>query len=132
MQTPSTRVKGSRRKRGFSLVEIVVVVAIIAMLSGGVAVAVVRYKASEDIKITRINAGSIRAGVKSWWIDNDSATCPTLQQLVTDGVLDRGKSEVDAWGQPWRIVCERYDATVISKGPDKQPDTEDDIRVPAT
>jgi general secretion pathway protein G len=126
------KTKAHRRRRGFSLIEIVVVVAIIAMLSGGVAAAVVIHKQKQDIKITRINAGAVRAGIKTWWMENDSGTCPTIKQLVADGILDRGNVNADAWGEPWRIVCERYDATIVSKGPDKQPDTEDDIRVPSS
>lgn len=56
---------------------------------------------------------------------------PDVATLIADGALDRGKSAgSDGWGQPWKIECDRYDATIISKGPDKKADTEDDIRVP--
>jgi prepilin-type N-terminal cleavage/methylation domain-containing protein len=118
-------------RRGFSLIEVVVAIAIIAMVSGGVVVAVLKHKEKADANMTRVNAGAIRAGVKAWWIEHSVSECPNVKRLVDDGAIDRGKAvSQDAWGQPWKIVCEDHDATVISRGPDKTPDTEDDIRVP--
>jgi general secretion pathway protein G len=107
-----------------------VVIAIIAMISGGVAVAVIKHKEHADISMTRTNAQTIRLGVKSWWVTHDSATCPTIKTLVADGEIEKGKVAKDAWEQPWRLKCEDSDITVLSNGPDKAPDTEDDIRVP--
>lgn len=120
-----------RAQRGFSLLEIIVAIAIIAMISAGVTVAIMSQKKKADISLTTSNAQTIRGGVKTWWIDHDSASCPTIGRLVSDGAIDKSKStKMDAWGEPWLIKCEDYDAVVISKGPDKTPDTEDDIRVP--
>jgi len=117
---------------GFSLIEIVVAIAIIAMISAGITVAVIGYKKRADISLTRTNAQTIRLGVKAWWVDHDSGSCPSVRMLVADGALDRGKVDADAWRQrqPWAIKCEENDATIISTGPDKLPGTDDDIRVP--
>jgi prepilin-type N-terminal cleavage/methylation domain-containing protein len=135
MQTQTFRLSSPRLNRrargGFSLLEVLVVIAIIAMLSGAVAVAVIKHKEQADISMTRTNAQTIRLGVKSWWVTHDSATCPTVKTLVVDGELDKGKVAKDAWQQAWRLKCEDNDITVLSNGPDKLPDTEDDIRVPA-
>ncbi len=122
-----------RKRRGFSLLEIIVAIAIIAMISSGIAVAIIKQKRLADIKLTTTNADAIRIGVKTWWVDHNSSSCPTVPMLIADGAIDRSRStKADAWGQPWVIKCEDYDAVVISKGPDAQPDTEDDIRVPAS
>jgi prepilin-type N-terminal cleavage/methylation domain-containing protein len=121
-----------RARRGFSLIEVVVAIAIIAMVSGGVVVAVMKHQAESQKKMTKVNAAAIRNGVKSWWIDHQGSECPDVKVLVADGLIDRGKGvKQDAWGQPWKIVCENQEATVISRGPDRTPDTEDDIRVPS-
>jgi len=113
------------------LLEIIVTIAIISMISAAVTVAVVKYQEGAKIKLTRTNAQTIRSGVKSWWIDHDSSSCPTVQMLVADGALERGKSiKFDAWEQPWSIECKDSDVDVVSRGPDKTADTEDDIRVP--
>jgi general secretion pathway protein G len=127
------RISARRARRGFSLLEIMVAIAIIAMVSAGVTVAIVGYFNKAKITTTKTSAQTIRSGVKAWWLENDTSTCPDVKVLVTDGAIDRGKKVgEDAWGQPWRIVCELNDVTIISKGPDKLPDTEDDIRVPAS
>jgi prepilin-type N-terminal cleavage/methylation domain-containing protein len=120
-----------RAQRGFSLLEIIVAISIIAMISAGITVAIVAHKKKADISLTTTNAQSIRNGVKTWWIDHDSGSCPTIGKLVSDGAIDKGKStKMDAWGEAWLIKCEDNDAVIISKGPDKAADTEDDIRVP--
>jgi prepilin-type N-terminal cleavage/methylation domain-containing protein len=118
-------------RRGFSLLEIIVAIAIIAMVSAAVTVAIMAQKQKADISLTRTNAESIRNGVRTWWMENATSSCPTLQMLVADGALDKSKSlKGDAWQQPWRIECRDGDVSVVSKGPDKTPDTDDDIVVP--
>jgi prepilin-type N-terminal cleavage/methylation domain-containing protein len=118
--------------RGFGLLEIIVTIAIIAMVSAGVTVAVVGYFNKAKITTTKTNAQTIRSAIKTWWLDNDGSTCPDIKTLVADGAIDRGKKVAeDAWAQPWRIVCEQNDVTVVSKGPDKLAETEDDIHVPS-
>lgn len=124
-----TLIRKRRVRRGFSLFEIIVAVAIIAMISAGTAVAIGKVKAKSDITAMTSNAEAIRTAIKTWWLDHDG--CPTVGTLLQDGVMDKGKfTRKDRWDQPWVIKCEDGDATVISRGPDKLPDTEDDIRVP--
>ncbi len=119
-----------RRARGFNLIEIVVAIAIIAMLSAAITVGVVKIKKGQDIEITKTNAQSLRGAVKVWWALGNK-DCPTVTQLIADGALDKNRStKVDAWTQPWIIKCEGDDAIVLSRGPDKEAETADDIRVP--
>jgi general secretion pathway protein G len=123
----------ARRGRGFSLLEIVVVVAIIAMISAGITVAVTKHAADAKRRLSITNAVAIRQAVKAWWLENDASQCPTVKLLVADGSLDRRKNvELDAWMEPWKIECSSQDATVMSKGPDRKAQTEDDISVPET
>ena len=134
MQTTHTKRRHRRRRtsRGFGLIEIVVTVAIIAMISAAVTVGIMKIAERQKISLTRTNGESLRGAVKLWRsTEGDAATCPSVRVLIADGMLDRGKSaKTDAWGQPWVIQCDDSDATIVSAGPDKLPDTEDDIRVP--
>src|SRR6478735_8812245 len=78
-----------RAARGVSLIEIVVAVAIIAMLSAGITVAVVKIAGDAKKDLTRTNARSIRSAVKVWWATTgDAATCPTVAALIADGALE--------------------------------------------
>jgi general secretion pathway protein G len=131
LRTQHQRSLRRKRQAGLSLIEILVVIAIIAMISSGIAVAVIVQKQWADIRLTTVNAEAMRHGIKTWWLENGTSTCPTPKELVADGVIDRNKKvEQDAWGQPWTIQCDARDATIISRGPDKLLGTEDDIRVP--
>ena len=126
---------GQRRRhasRGFGLVEIVITVAIIAMISAAVTVGIMKIAERQKISLTRTNGETLRTAVKMWRAtEDDAAGCPSVPNLIADGMLDRGKAaKTDAWGQPWIIECDATDATIVSLGPDKLPDTGDDIRVP--
>ena len=120
-----------RARRGFSLLEIIVAIAIVAMISAAITVAIVAQKQKANISLTTTNAQTILNGANGWLLEHGSADCPTLQMLVSDGQLARSKTlKGDAWQQPWRIECKDHEVSVISRGPDKMPGTEDDIVVP--
>lgn len=105
-------------------------VAIIAMISAGVTVAVVKIANNQKIELTHTNARSLRSAINVWWAMGNQE-CPTVPQLIADGALDKSKStKTDAWNQPWSIKCEAGDAVVVSKGPDRAANTEDDIIEP--
>lgn len=134
MQTTHTQRKHHRRRasRGFGLLEIVVTVAIIAMISAAVTVGIMKIVERQKIALTRTNGETLRGAVKMWRAtETDAAGCPSVPTLIADGMLDRGKSaKADAWGQPWVIQCDDSDATIVSTGPDQRLHTEDDIEVP--
>src|SRR5690349_5748483 len=95
------------RQRGLALIEILVVIAIIAMVSSGIAVAVVIQQEKAKKRMTAVNAEAIRYGIKTWWLENGTGTCPTVKELVAEDIIERNKkAEQDAWGQPWRITCD--------------------------
>ncbi|HEY6722958.1 MAG TPA: hypothetical protein VI197_02970, partial [Polyangiaceae bacterium] len=84
------------------------------------------------VTATETDALNIRRGVATWWTDHDPSECPDFDALVTSGALDKGSHKSDAWGGAWHIQCAEGDVTVFSAGPDRQPDTADDIRAPPT
>jgi general secretion pathway protein G len=118
------------RSRGVTLVEMLIVVAIIAVISGSIGLAVFKHWQDARIRSTATGARQIREAVRAWWLEHGQEQCPSVADLLEDKTLDRDSPRVDAWGSDWRVECHDDDVTVTSAGPDRNPDTVDDIRVP--
>lgn len=116
--------------RGVTLVEVLIVVAIMAMLAGGVAFALLPKfgKAQEDT--ARQGALEIRKVVQAYQLDKPGE-CPTPGQLKKEGYLDRAGTSNDPWGGAYTIKCDDNEIYVSSAGKDKKRGTPDDIQVPA-
>lgn len=119
-----------RRARGVTLFEVLIVVAILAMVAGGVAVfALPRFQDSQK-KTAEAGARTIRMAVQQWQAANNETSCPTVSQLIQDKQLDSGQNTNDPWGNAYSLNCTDDEVTVISSGPDKKKGTKDDIAVP--
>jgi general secretion pathway protein G len=126
----SSRLRAKRLSRGVTLVEVLIVVAIIAMVAGGVAVfALPKYKEAQ-IKNAETGARIVRTAVQQWQAANNETTCPTMSQLVQEKQLDPGQSTNDSWNQPYTLTCTDDEVIISSNGPDKKKGTKDDIVVP--
>lgn len=115
--------------RGVTLVEVLIVVAIMAMLAGGVAFAYLPRMQETRVKTARQGALEIRKMVQLWQTENGT-DCPSLSQLKKDGYLDRAGASDDPWGEPFEINCSDNEIYVSSPGADKKGGTPDDIQVP--
>ena len=114
------------RREGMTLIEIMIVVAIIAMIAGGVAVALVPQLEKARIDSTKTDAQALRSAVMLYVADNPRG-CPTVEELVNERYLDGSRRTTDAWDTEFQISCEDGDIAVISAGPDLEFSTEDDI-----
>jgi len=124
------RLRRLRRGRGVTLFEVLIVVAILAMVAGGVAVfALPRFQDSQK-KTAESGARTIRMAVQQWQAANNETSCPTVSQLIQDKQLDSGQNTNDPWGQAYNLNCSDDEVTVSSNGPDKKKGTKDDISVP--
>jgi general secretion pathway protein G len=120
------------RVAGVTLVEVMIVVAIMAMVAGGVMVfALPRFREAQ-VSTAKSGALAMRRAVQDWQRMNNESTCPTVSQLIQGKHLDSASNTDDPWGQPYALVCTDDDVFVISAGPDKKKDTKDDVSVPAT
>ena len=129
MKYEKTRRARFRRARGMTLIEILVVITIIAMISGGVAISVMRAKDEADKTLTQTDATNIRSSVLLFRIANGSE-CPTMRRLREEEILDEGRRDEDAWGNLYRITCTGSRIKVMSNGPDGEADNDDDITAP--
>lgn len=119
-----------RRARGLSLVEVLIVVAIIAMVSGGVAFAAFAAKVEADKKHTKTSAQNLFHVVEAWRTMNSSSECPSLDHLLEANLISEASNVEDPWGERYSIACSDARVKVLSSGPDRKPDTDDDIHVP--
>jgi general secretion pathway protein G len=99
------RVRRLRKTRGVTLFEVLIVVAILAMVAGGVAVfALPRFQDSQK-KTAEAGARTIRMAVQQWQAANNETSCPTVSQLIQDKQLDTGQNTNDPWGRPTRSTA---------------------------
>ena len=125
----------SAAKRGFTLVELLVVVAILGILG-----AIGLQGVTGHIEKTRRTAAktavdNIKGAITSYMIDKKKSTPPNdLKVLIEpngdeDPYIDSGEGAlVDPWDNDYRIEVKGKRFVVISNGPDGSPGTEDDIR----
>ena len=129
------------RQAGFSLLEIIIVIAIIASLSAVVVVNVVAQQERANIQQTEIQLRNL--GTPLGLYRNDNRSYPTsdegLDALVENPgtarnwrgpYVDDENNIVDLWFSPieYERVGSKYRLT--SAGPDEELGTEDDIIVP--
>ena len=144
---------GARRALGFTLIEVMVVVAIIIILVGAVVAVGSNIRASSMIRATTgilqtlqsaeeeyiSQAGRESSNLPTTTFYGDLKTVPTvlkiLQKLPVTSVNTIGNTVVDPWGNPITFVPANPAATppvlkgyFFSNGPDGNPNTTDDIR----
>ena len=117
-------------QRGVTLFEVLIVVAILAMVAGGVAVFALPKFREAQITTAETGARVIRTAVQNWQAANNETSCPTISQLVQEKHLDPGQNTNDPWGQAYQLNCTDDDVVITPSGPDKKKGTKDDIRVP--
>lgn len=129
-QARRTRSIRRAHARGVTLVEVLIVVAIIALIAGGVAVFALPAFQKAQVKTAETAARTIRNAVHQWQALNAETACPTVSQLIEEKQIDPGTETNDPWGNGYSITCANDEVIVASMGPDKKKDTDDDIVIP--
>lgn len=136
--------KRFKSNSGMTLIEIMVVVAIIAGITGLVAVSVIGRKGEADIKLTKTQISNVLSALDQYRLDNHRypSTEQGLSALVekpSSGIVPKSypdggymkKVPKDSWGVEFSYASpgsHGNDAEVWSAGPDGEPDTEDDVK----
>jgi len=131
MQTNTKRTKTmARAARGFSLLELTLVLLIIGALMAVAAFNVMGQGTKARIKATKASMSVIKQGITSYWSEH-SAYPPDLNALITAKILEQKKLK-DGFEQPFWYAspgANNQPFDLRSSGEDKQFNTADDIDV---
>ena len=124
------RKAAARAARGMTLLEIMVVIAILGIVATAIGVGVVGYLNKAKIDACKAQVRNISQALEIFAADSDY---PNSLATLADGAMAplKQKQLKDPWGQefiynyPGQKNQQRYD--LCSKGPDRREGTEDDI-----
>ena len=122
-------------RRGFSLLEVIIAVTIVALLATLVVPRLTRFLAgaNEDKAVAEVN--SLANAVRLYITQNTTGNIDddfTLEVLLDgdDPYLENSADLIDPWGTPYEIIIpgeQNIEFDVMSYGPDKKFGGEDDI-----
>ncbi len=122
-----------RRKAGFTLIEVLLVVAILGVLATVVVVNVSGRREPAMIRATRASIAAVSTAIDLYEVDTGRRPS-SIQDLLRDpgapnwnGPYIRGGVPLDAWGTPLEYRVSGGSFVVVSAGPDMQMGTSDDI-----
>ncbi len=116
--------------RGMTLLEIMVVIAIIGIVMTSIGVGVVGYLNKAKVSSCKSQLANIANAVQMYALDGDY---PSTLQVLTEGAGAplKPKQLKDPWGQDFAYAYPAQDKSrefdLCSKGPDKREGSEDDI-----
>ncbi len=136
--------KKRTNQRGFTLIEIMIVLAIVGLLFSFVGVNVIRKYKESKVQGAKIQIASYQQALQAYYLAHNMYphTSQGLEALIRKPSVGKapnnypeggyfGKKELvkDPWGNPYRYECEDYqNFTITSDGNDGEPGTEDDIK----
>jgi general secretion pathway protein G len=128
MQKRASFVKVVRdRGAGFTLLEIMIVLVIIAAIATTIGISVYRRWHDSQIKLAQIQVRETVGHVAHFLLMRNR--CPTLDDLVAEHYIKQAK---DPWGTSLQLRCPSEHqpdvADIVSFGPDRASGTEDDIK----
>jgi general secretion pathway protein G len=123
------RRRGRRHPSGFTMIEIMLVLALVGLIMGTIVVALRRRTVEAQRQVARLQIQNLGAMFLQYRVGN-SGDCPSIAQWIDDKTLkDEPK---DPWGYALTIVCpgqhDDASADIVSLGPDGQANSKDDIQ----
>lgn len=118
---------GPRRGRGMSLIEVIVVIAIMGLLMAAVAVAVVPVMERARVDRARQDMHTLRTSLKTYYLrfGKYPTTEDGLGALLKARIIERAPE--DPWHREYAYLREGGEVRLWSTGPDEQSGSEDDV-----
>jgi len=118
-------------QRGFTLLEIMIVLAIMGLIVTGVSIKVFSQLKKAKVQAARLGVKKI-VDASGRFMAGPGSGCPKgLEELVSQGELSKNDVK-DPWGVPYIYRCpgtqDPEGVDVVSWGPDKVDGSPDDIR----
>ncbi|MBY0369850.1 type II secretion system major pseudopilin GspG [bacterium] len=139
----TSKATARRAPAGFTLIEIMIVLAIVGMLFSFVGVNVIKKFRESKIQAAKIQMASYEQSLNAYYLAHSQYpdTSQGLQALISAPSSGRvpknypeggyfGKKQLvnDPFGNPYRYECQDYqNYTISSDGPDGTAGTDDDI-----
>ena len=147
MQTQMQLQRAQPRRRGFTILELLIVIGILLAIGSLVAVNVLGASEKADLKLARAQLQAFESAIeqfrvemKRWPTEEEGLTVLwSKEALSTDedkakygGPYLKEPKPKDAWGNPWvfrapSTIIDGANFDIVSNGPDGQEGTEDDI-----
>lgn len=125
------RILGKRSRAGFTLVELLLVVAILGILAGVVVVNVSGHSDRARVAATRASISGIKTAIDAYEVE--ASRLPESLDVLTAATEDRAgyldkENLNDAWGTPFQYKkTSNFEYEIRSAGPDAQMNTADDV-----
>lgn len=142
----SLKTRGNRSRRGFTLTEVLIAIAIVVVLAGIVAVNVVGTRRASLVDVARLEIDAFQSAIEQFEIvfnrvpseEEGLEVLWSSEALVTDDEADeqrwrafiRTPKPNDPWDNPWNYRAESeygLDYDLWSNGADGEEGTDDDI-----
>ena len=123
-----TRTKQLASNKGMTLIEIMVVVAIIGLVMAMVTVNVMKRFEKAKLDTAKTQIKSLEQALEQYYLDNNNYP-PTFSELVSGGYVK--KMPKDPWNQEYVYKnpgSEGHPFDITSAGPDKKEGSDDDIK----
>lgn len=122
----SSRKDGRKaRSRGFTLIELMLVVAILGVLGMVVATEIFPYFAKSQVTVAKTNIDILKQSVEAYRMDNYLKLPSTLDELLQPNenhmnkpYIEKAEDLIDPWGNPYQYIVQGNDFEIISYGAD--------------